>query len=203
VANGDALTKRYEVRDAETGELVEGAYVLVPGDGDEFARSCMFGYARLCGLSDALVRAIGHGELSKDLRDELPELMEPAPDSESFDGDAFRGYATIGVGDGSMEFAYNLMRGGGFEPDTVIMRAISDEERAAGEAWMDEYDERRNAAAFRLAQLSQRVPELLVAVDELLTRELVGRVKLRDGDHKEVRSAYPFGRVEKTRAASP
>jgi len=50
MANGDALLKRYEVRDPETGEMVEDAFVLRPGK-DKIARTAMHIYGRLCGLN--------------------------------------------------------------------------------------------------------------------------------------------------------
>ncbi len=73
--NGEALTKRYEVRDAETGEVVEGPVHVLRPEHDEWARSTMHVYVRLCGvkdcgLSQALVRP------TEEMRLWIPKILE-------------------------------------------------------------------------------------------------------------------------------
>ncbi len=54
--NGEALTKRYEVRDAETGEVVEGPVHVLRPDHDAWANTAMYVYVRLCGAKDYALR---------------------------------------------------------------------------------------------------------------------------------------------------
>ena len=139
MANGNALTKRYEVRDAETGEVVEDAYVLRPGE-DDFAWVVMHAYGRLCGLEDPLARAIANGP-----QDMPPEFWseivaprtDPASDCESFDGKKIVEFADVGFGDGTAERSVALVRSMGYEPVSVICRRIGKEEADEASARVD------------------------------------------------------------------
>ena len=151
--NGQAITKRYRVTDAETGEAVAGAYVLVP-DEDSFASTCMFGYASLCGLTDSQRRAVAMSidpqrDKDHELLDAIAEDVELiSPDkvgSESVEGDDFERQAALGAGaNGSVEYARDLWRSMGYEPCFVAMRPIGEEEQERAEARMHE---RREAEA--------------------------------------------------------
>lgn len=150
--NGEALTKRYEVTDLETGEVLdEPLYVLRPLS-DHFARSCMFAYARLCGLRDhdhEMLVAIPF-ENPTTWRDILAEfllpLMDPAPDTDSFEGEQFKDLANKGPGaDGSMEYAYKLLESLGVEVVHVIGGWISEERQQEANDWLEAHKRRQEA----------------------------------------------------------
>lgn len=129
--NGDALMKRYEIRDAETGEVVEDAYVLRPKE-DWFSWIVMHAYAVLSGLDNPTARLVADGSdwQGQELwREAVESRMDPAEDCESFSGEQILSLSTIGSGgDGSAERAVTLMKSLGYEPVSVICRKTSDEE---------------------------------------------------------------------------
>ena len=142
MANGDALKKRYEVRDAETGEVVEDAYVLRSKE-DQFAWTVMYAYARLCGLDYPVTRLVTDAS-ERPGSEYWSELIESrlnlAPDCESFNGDQIVGLSNIGLGDGTAERAVTLMKATGYEPVTVVCRRIGDEEADEASKRLDNLD---------------------------------------------------------------
>ncbi len=142
MANGEALTKRYEVYDAETGERVEGPlYVLRPNE-DELAKTAMFCYCDLAGLDDdELRRSFAmpepnsgvHSDDSKEReawRKLIAERMDVPEGTLSQSGEQFVGMASQGLGaDGSMAYATTLMETFGCELAFVAFRRSNDKER--------------------------------------------------------------------------
>lgn len=165
--NGDALTKRYEVRDAETGEVVEDAYVLRP-KGDGFAWTVMHAYLHLCGVPDPWVTAMAHDPdlLSMPDRDEILARGTPAKSSESQDREGFARNATIGFGDGSMERALVLMRYLGFELVSAVFAEISDEEADKAKGRLEELDEAEYERSHAIKPYAARPVSLLPIRDE-------------------------------------
>lgn len=81
MADGDALLRRYEVCDSETGETVEDAFVLRPSE-DDVAQTVMHVYGGLCGLDSGLLRSfVRQGPpLPDDLMHRaIRSQMEPPP----------------------------------------------------------------------------------------------------------------------------
>jgi 5,10-methenyltetrahydromethanopterin hydrogenase len=142
--NGEALHNRYEIRDKETGEVVnEPAYVLRPCS-DNLAGVAMFVYGHLSGIKTrALLRGITGRDLSADdwpgfLANEVVPMMDPAPNGECFPGQdyaeepsqSFERIATLGPGaDGSVEYAYKLLESLGNEVIAIVTRDHCSEER--------------------------------------------------------------------------
>ncbi len=141
MANGEALTKRYEVYDAETGERVEGnAWVLRP-DEDDVAKSCVSGYAALCGMDDAKLRRMvtdGKHRLRKSLLDHVrgirdatlavrPGAMLTAPNLWR----DFKDHKDVGHGaDGTLEWAEKLWAEiVGYEPVYIMCRKTEESAR--------------------------------------------------------------------------
>lgn len=156
-SNGEALTKRYEVTDLETGEVLdEPLYVLRPR-ADAFAQSCMFAYARLCGLDNhdhrmMVAKPFENPTTWRAILDEyLLPLMDPAPGSESFEGEQFKDLAYRGDGsDGSMEFAYKLLESLGVEVVHVIGGRISEKRQQEAKDWMNAQRRRQEAEVARV-----------------------------------------------------
>ena len=151
--NGQALTKRYEVRDAETGETVTGAYVLVPGE-DPYAETAMFAYGSLCGLEESHRRAVAmsadpQDPQGRELLDAIAEGMErPAGEEEAFcdsvDGESFYEQAQR-HGGGTIEGVYNLWRSLGLEPVLVVMRVAPQHVKEAAERYREALNDAENA----------------------------------------------------------
>ena len=169
MTNGDAITKRYEVRDAETGEVVEGPlYVLRPRE-DIVARSAMFCYAHLLKLESSLCRVVampslGSGIFSNDAINRslwmraLSERVDIPEDTCSQEGEQFAGMSTTGMGgDGSMKRALTLMESLGYEFAYAAFRKIGDAHRdAAGKRL-----KAMNHTAARKERLSGQVSALV------------------------------------------
>ena len=162
MTNGEAITRQYEVKDAETGEKLEGPfYVLRPLE-DRVAETAVFCYAHLLNLEDGLPQAVAQpvpraGLFSEDVRaaalwrEALENHAEIPEDAVAQTGEQFASMATIGPGDGSMARALTLMRSMGYELAFVAHRKIGEERtaEAANElARMHEAEyERRDAVA--------------------------------------------------------
>jgi len=141
MANGDALLKRYEVRDPETGETVEDAFVLRPGE-DKIAQTAMHIYGRLCGLEAEHMRAIVSGGVPAQddiMHRALLEHMKLPPEGEHglvsasnpFDA-PFEWAAEWDVGHPEIRTVEKLVmaasRAVGLEPLMVVYRAMPKEE---------------------------------------------------------------------------
>lgn len=151
--NGKAITKRYEVRDGDTGEPVRGAYVLIPEE-DPYAETAMFAYAALCGLNPTSMRAVVQADPQSDhdrpFLAAIAEGIEPPPDGkaaacDSVDAESFVKQAYMGHGDGSIEHAYSLWRSIGYEPVSVVMRAVLEGVQEAAKRYLDAMGDAENA----------------------------------------------------------
>lgn len=155
--NGDALKKRYEVKDTETGEILdEPLYVLRPLK-DRIAQTTMFVYSSLCSLSAEEESHKGglssrqlvakSGNLSYDTHRKLLEehvLPELDPAVDSVSGLNLRDIATSGLGsDGSVEWAEILLEDIGFEIVDVVCKKTTEEKQQEA---TKKYIQRRDAA---------------------------------------------------------
>ena len=144
---GQAISKRYEVRDADTGEVVTGAHVLVP-EQDPYAQTAMFAYAALCGLDHASMQAVvtyadPQSDHDRPFLAAIAEAVQPPPEDqegascESTSAAIFEGHAGIWFGaEGSIEDAYNLWRSLGYEPVSIVMRAAPKNVQEAAERYL-------------------------------------------------------------------
>lgn len=142
--NGEALTRRYEVRDADTGEIVEGpCYVLRPRE-DDIARSALFVYGALCGIEDELARALFRNPKEHPADDDL--LLRAIQERLKVPENQAYGLTTATLHFSQLEdFLETLTRHEdfrsigkeleagvhalGFEPVRIACRALPDEER--------------------------------------------------------------------------
>lgn len=148
--DGEALTKRYEVKDLETGEILDEPLYVLRVTQDNYASTAMFAYAALCGLAgrdmdnvDRLVASPNRYPVNaQKWRELLDEVVVPNMESPAF-CDSFSGGArigelsTLGAGaDGTWAHAYKVLESLGLEPTTLICRSISEERQARARAWM-------------------------------------------------------------------
>jgi hypothetical protein len=136
LSNGDALLKRYEVRDPDTGEKVEDAFVLRPGK-DKIARTAMHIYARLCGLDAKHARSFvpSGAPMPRAYRNRMKLPPDGAHDFVSASnpfGAPFEWAAEWDVGHPEIRTVEKLVmaasRAVGLEPLMVVYRAIPKEE---------------------------------------------------------------------------
>lgn len=132
---GEALKKRYEVKDLETGEVLdEPLYVLRPTQ-DEFASTVMYAYARLCGITeDERKQAIADPppdpptERWRELVDAaVEEDFDPADWSDSMSKSHFYELANVGEGHGTMLDAYMTLNQMDMELVSAVVARRSDE----------------------------------------------------------------------------
>lgn len=127
MANGDALTKRYKIVDEETGEEVEG-WVLRPTE-DDLARTVMYVYAQLCGITPEsrgfhMIGRYDGPRPQTEERDLLDAIVERESDPEemadSFLAEDLSTYAFGGGGDGSVEALYLILALSGCTPVALV-----------------------------------------------------------------------------------
>lgn len=127
MANGDALKKRYKIVDEETGEEVEG-WVLKPTE-DDLARTVMYVYAQLCGITPESrgFHMIGRYDgprpqtEERDLLDAIVEReFDPEEMADSFLAEDLSTYAFSGGADGSLEAAFLILKATGCTPVALV-----------------------------------------------------------------------------------
>lgn len=169
--NGQAITKRYEIRDTDTGEEVTGAYVLRPGE-DAYAETVMFAYAALCGVAHPANRAVAQqidpqDPAGRELLDAIAQTIEPPVEGrgspcESVDGASFASHADLGAGsDGSMAYAFDLWRSIGYEPVSVVMRAVTEDVSDGAAGRIDERTDRQQSRILQARRLAQEKAEAM------------------------------------------
>lgn len=154
--NGEAIYKRYEVKDLATGEVLdEPLYVLRPRK-DHVAVSAMFAYAAMCNLNNHNAGS-GGGEIvsrlvaqpfknfdgwQEAIDDYVVPLMDPPTHTNS--GIDLLRLSNMGPDpDGTVEYAYLLLESLGLEVATTVFRPIPEERQKAAKRRLTD---RENAA---------------------------------------------------------
>lgn len=140
--NGEAIYKRYEVKDLETGEVLDEPFYVLRPRKDSVATSAMFAYAACCKLNatpgtvdNTASRMVAQPLKSvEDWRETIDQYVVPfmeVPEHTDSGLDLLGISQMCDGSDGTVEHAYDVLENLGIEVATVVCRPISRERQEA------------------------------------------------------------------------